>query len=171
MIWPYIGSSWPHLGSSWGHLGALLGRLGPPWGHPGASWGRLGRPRGRLGATLGPSWTALGPSCGNLVSSWANLVPLGDHFGVFWARFWPIWGPYSAHVGFIWGPCEAHLGEHPLLSWVDHRVPLQYLNIPTYLSFPCLPIPKRHLASRTQALVGPRRGREAITITFRKVVS
>ena len=52
---------------------------------------------------------------------------------------------------------------HPLLYWANIRVLLWCLDLPFYLSFSCLPVPQKSLASRAQVLVGPRRGREALT--------
>ena len=64
------------------------------------------------------------------------------------------------HVGVILGTRVQHL----LIDWAHIRILLCCLDLPFYLSFSCLPIPKQHLASRAQVLVEPRRGREALTI-------
>ena len=159
----YVGPSWPHVGPSWDHLGALLGSLGaivgplgaslgpsweplgPPWGHPGLSWGPLGAilgPSAPMGeppwAALGLPWHSHGPPWGYLGLTFAHLGPtlsleeLSESLlGAFLLHF----GPISDHLGVILG--------HPLLHWANIRVLLRCLDLPFYLSFSCLPIPKK----------------------------
>ena len=180
-ILSYLATSFLPLGSSWGHpgtlldpLGVILGPswailgppwalLGPPWGHLGAILAQLGAILGHLGASLAPPWATLAPSWAMTCSSWANLVPLGALLepsgrlpGPCWAHLGNIWGPFWGHLGIILryvGLTFASLSS--FLTYRSILAPLAYLS------------PKKHLASRSQALEVPRRGREALTISIR----
>ena len=169
---PYLVLSCPPLGSSWGHLGALLD---PPGSHLGALLGHLWATLGPPGATLGPSWGRLGPPWGLLGALMGHLGALLGHglpilgqlghlwasLGAFWAPSWLISGPSWNHRGVgrgaSWG--------HPLIVWANRRALLRVLHLPFHLSWSCLPTPGAHLVSKHQASEGPRRGREAITIS------
>ena len=165
--WALLGSSWGSSGPPWGYLGALLGHLGatlgppraslgPPWGHLGSSWGHPGPPWGFLGAVMGH----LGALLGHALPILCQLGPFWASLGALWALSWPISGPSWSHFGVIRGPSWAH----PLILWANRGALLRFPNQPFYLSFSSLPTPKTHLASRSQALQEPRRGREALTI-------
>ena len=169
-ILPYLAPSCPSLQPSWGHLGALLDPLGTilgsSWGPSatldpsclilGPSWATLGppwRPHGPPWNTLGSCFAHLGPTWSLLGLSWSLLGAFLTNFG---ATLQPSWG----HPGAILG----YLGRHHLILRGNCRALLRLLNAPFYLSFSCLPTPKKQLASRSQALEEPRRGREALTI-------
>ena len=144
--------------------------------------GPLGAILGPLGASLGPSWGHLGPWRSHLELPWGSLGPLMDHLGpilgqhstilgqlgrfrgylrAFWAPSWSIWGPCRVTLGSSWG----HVwGIHCYIGLIfgSFCVVLTYRSILAFLADRSI---KNHLASRTQILVGPRRGREALTIT------
>ena len=159
LCWVILASCRSLLGSSWVPLG-------PPWGQLGPSWRLLGTILGASWASLGPSWALmgllgaiLGPSAPMGEPPWAAL-------GLPWHSHGPPWGylgPTFAHLGPTWsleelsesllgafllhfGPISVHLGVilgHPLLHWANIRVLLRCLDLPFYLSFSCLPIPKK----------------------------
>ena len=129
------------LGQSWGHLGPWASRLGPPWGF-------LGPLMDHLGALLGQRLLVLG-----------HLGLLRGYLRAFWAPSWSISGSFRITLGSSW----CHVWGI-LCHGANIRILLCCLDLPFYLSFSCLPIPKQHLASRAQVLVRPRRGREALTI-------
>ena len=145
-----MGSPWALLGPPWGHLGAILAHLGAILGH--------------LGTSLAPSWAIVEPCWAMLCPSCANLVP----FGLLLELSGRFPGPFRDHLGAILGSSGDPSWAHPLILWANRRALLRFLNQPFYLSFPCLSTPKTHLASRSQALKEPRRGREAFTIMLNR---
>ena len=169
------------LASCWSLLGPSWGFLGPSWGHLGRSWGLLGTILGASGASLGPTWGHLGSWRSCLGPPWGSLGPLADHLGAilgqhapildqlghlrrylraFWLASWAIWGSFRVALGSSWGHVWGILCYIGLI-FRSFCVALTYRSI--LASLACRSINK-HPASRTQILVGPRRGREALTI-------
>ena len=169
------------LGPSWALLGPSWALLGPPWDHPGGLLGLLGAILGPHGGPLGPSWGHLGSWRSHLGPPWGSLGPLVDHLGAildqhvpisgqfgplrgylkaFWASSWSILGPCRDTLGSSWGHVWGILCYIGLI-FRSFCVVLTYSYILASLAYRSI---NKHLASRTQILVRPRRGREALTI-------
>ena len=173
----YVGPSWCHLGLSWGSLEAILASPGavlrPSWAILGLAWAFLGLPKGHLWAVL----AHLGANSGPLApprAILAHILPIWGQGGPSCGLSWGLRGAFLVHVGPILKPSWGHLGvilgpswRHPLLLGSKSRALLRFLNLTFYLSSSCPPTFKKQLDSRSQALEGPRRGREALTITIR----
>ena len=127
-----------HLGALWCALGAILGHIGAILGHLGHCVGQLGAILASFVAFLGPFWGRLGPSRG---------------------RFWDIWEPISVILDQSSGPVRSITYPICVSILVQHSP-----NIVIILTSLAHSFPKRLQASRPQALEGPRRGREALTI-------
>ena len=155
------------LASSWAVLGPFWAPLGPSWGH-------LGALLGLLGATQRPSWRILGPCCASSGAPWGHHWPSWGHLGPSWllsgqlvpfgkpswglrGAFLPHIGPFGDHPGAIFEGILRYTG--PVISCSSAVSTIAF-----YSNFPCVSYPQKRVASRSQALEEPRRGREALTI-------
>ena len=117
-----MGRLGPMLGLSWAPLGPSWALQASPWGHPGPS---LDFPRA--------PWCHLEPS-------WAHLGPNWSLWGAFLALMGTFLAPLGAVLELAWG----HLGNIFGPNWGHVEAIGGSLHLPVYLSFSCLPIPRKN---------------------------
>ena len=139
----YVGPSWPHVGPSWDHLGAFLVPLGAILGP--------------LGASLGPSWGPLGPP-------WGHPGAILAHLGATVGRLGGTSGPSWTNLGVK--PSWFHLASISGLPGAPDLQQVTNLHLFASLRLSGLLSQNLLVASRPQAVEGPRRGREALTINI-----